>query len=46
VQTNAAGQVVQTLKAAWRDGSTHLVMSPMEFMPQRIELPLCGRQIH
>jgi hypothetical protein len=42
VQTNSAGQVVQTLKTAWRDGTTHLVMSPMEFMPQRIELPLCG----
>ena len=32
VQTNAAGQVVLKLKAAWRDGTTHLVMSPLEFM--------------
>ena len=30
VQTNAAGQVVLKLKTAWRDGATHLVMSPME----------------
>ena len=32
VQTNAAGQVVLKLKTAWRDGTTHLVMSPLEFM--------------
>jgi Putative transposase len=32
VQCNAAGQVVLTLKTAWRDGTTHLVMSPLEFM--------------
>ena len=32
VQTNAAGQVVLKLKTAWRDGTTHLVMSPPEFM--------------
>jgi hypothetical protein len=30
VQTNAAGQVVLRLKTAWRDGTTHLVMSPLE----------------
>ena len=29
VQTNAAGQVVLKLKTAWRDGTTHLVMSPL-----------------
>ena len=40
VQTNAAGQVVLKLKAPWRDGTTHLVMSPLEFMPLPIELPL------
>ena len=28
VQTNAAGQVVLKLNTAWRDGTTHLVMSP------------------
>jgi Putative transposase len=32
VRTNAAGQVVLKLKAAWRDGTTHMVMSPLEFM--------------
>ena len=32
VQCNAAGQVVLKLKAPWRDGTTHLVMSPLEFM--------------
>lgn len=32
VQTNAAGQVVLKLKTAWRDGTTHLVMSPLVFM--------------
>jgi len=32
VQTNAAGQVVLKLKPAWRDGTKHQVMSPLEFM--------------
>ena len=32
VQTNAAGQVVLKLKTPWRDGTTHLVMSPLDFM--------------
>ncbi len=32
VQTNAAGQVVLKLKTPWSDGTTHLVMSPLEFM--------------
>ena len=31
VQTNAAGQVVLKLKTSWRDGTTHLVMSPLQF---------------
>jgi len=35
VQTNAAGQVVLKLKTAWRDGTTHLVMSPLEFMQRQ-----------
>ena len=34
VQINAAGQVVLKLKTAWRDGNTHMVMSPLEFMQQ------------
>ena len=32
LQTYAAGQVVIKLKTPWRDGTTHLVMSPLEFM--------------
>ena len=32
VQLNAAGQVELKLKTPWRDGTTHLVMSPLEFM--------------
>ena len=34
---NGAGQVVLTLKTLYRDGTTHLVMSPLEFV-QRLEL--------
>ena len=33
VQCNAAGQVVLKLKTPWQDGTTHLVMLPLEFMP-------------
>jgi len=29
VQINAAGQGVLKLKTAWRDGTTHIVMSPL-----------------
>ena len=29
---NRAGQVVLKLKTAYRNGTTHIVMSPMEFM--------------
>lgn len=32
VQLNAAGQVELKLKALWRDGSTSLEMSPLDFM--------------
>ncbi len=32
VQLNVAGQVELKLKTPWRDGTTHLVMSPLEFM--------------
>jgi hypothetical protein len=32
-------------KTAWRDGTTHLVMSPLEFMQRRIEWRLLGGQI-
>lgn len=45
VQRNAAGQVVLKPKTSWHDDTTHMVMSPLEFMRLRIELPLCGKQI-
>ena len=32
VQTNASGQVVLRLKTLWRDGTTRLMMSPLEYM--------------
>jgi Putative transposase len=32
VQLNAAGQLELQLKTPWRNGTTHLVMSPLEFM--------------
>ena len=32
VQLHAAGQVELKLKTSWRDGTTHLVMSPLEFV--------------
>ena len=32
VQCNVAGQVVLKLRTAWHDGTTHIVMSPLEFM--------------
>ena len=32
IQLNAAGQVELELKTPWRDGTTHLMMSPLEFM--------------
>ena len=45
VQTNAAGQVVLKLKTAWRDGTTHLIMSPLEFM-QRLAALVPGPRLH
>jgi hypothetical protein len=38
VQINAAGQVELKLKMPWRDGTTHLVMSPLVFM-KRLAAP-------
>lgn len=32
IQLNAAGQVEFKLKTPWRNGTTHPVMSPLEFM--------------
>ncbi len=45
VQTNAAGQVVLKLKSPWRDGTTHLVMSPLEFM-QRLAALVPRPRLH
>jgi hypothetical protein len=45
VQTNTAGQVVLTLKTAWRDGTTHLVMLPLEFM-QRLAALVPRPRLH
>jgi hypothetical protein len=45
VQTNAAGQVLLKLKTAWRDGATHLVMSPLEFM-QRLAALVPRPRLH
>ena len=39
-QYNAAGQVALKLKTPWRDGTTHLVMSPLEFMQRLAALVL------
>jgi len=39
VQHNSAGQVVLKLTTPSRDGTTHLVMSPLEFM-QRLAAPV------
>ena len=45
VQCNAAGQVVLKLKTAWRDGTTHLLMSPLEFM-QRLAALVPRPRLH
>ncbi|MBK6862435.1 MAG: transposase [Ideonella sp.] len=45
VQLNDAGQVELKLKAAWRDGATHLVMSPLEFM-QRLAALVPRPRLH
>ena len=46
VQTNAAGQVVLKFKTPWRDGTAHLVMSPLEYMRRLAALvPLARRAL-
>ena len=45
LQTNAAGQVVLKLKTPWRDGTSHLVMSPLEFM-QRLAALVPRPRLH
>ena len=39
LSVNRAGQVVLKLKTAWRDGSRHHVMEPMEFMQRLAAQP-------
>jgi hypothetical protein len=45
VQLTAAGQVGLRLKTPWRDGTTHLVMSPLEFM-QRLAALVPRPRLH
>ena len=45
VQINSAGQVVLKLKTAWRDGTTHIVMSPLELM-QRLAALVPRPRLH
>ena len=45
VQTNAAEQVLLKLKTAWRDGTTQLVMSPLEIM-QRLAARVPRPMLH
>ena len=45
MQTNTAGQVVLKLKTAWRDGTTHLVMLPLECM-QRLAALVPRPRLH
>jgi hypothetical protein len=45
VQLNDAGQVELRLKTPWRDGTTHLVMSPLEFM-QRLAALVPRPRLH
>ncbi|MBP7588522.1 MAG: transposase [Thermoanaerobaculia bacterium] len=45
VQLNAAGQVELKLKTPWRDGTTHLVLSPLEFM-QRLAALVPRPRLH
>ena len=36
--TNRAGDVVLQLRSLYHDGTTHVVMSPLEFMQRRVAL--------
>ena len=45
MQLNAVGQVELKLKTPWRDGTTHLVMSPLEFM-QRLAALVPRPRLH
>ena len=45
LQLNRADQVVLRLKTAWHDGTTHIVMSPLEFM-QRLAALVPRPRLH
>ena len=45
LSVNRAGQVVLKLKTAWRDGTSHHVMEPMEFM-QRLAALVPRPRLH
>jgi hypothetical protein len=45
IEVNAAGQVQLELKTPWRDGTTHLVLSPLEFM-QRLAALVPRPRLH
>ena len=45
MQLNAAGQVELKLKTPWRDGTTHLVMTPLVFM-QRLAALVPRPRLH
>jgi hypothetical protein len=45
VQINAAGEVELKLKTPWRDATTHLVISPLEFM-QRLAALVPRPRLH
>jgi hypothetical protein len=44
LQTNATGRVVFKLRTAWRAGTKHLAMSPLEFMQRLAALVRMRRQ--
>ena len=45
LKRNAAGQVVLQLKSAYRDGTTHVIMSPLQFM-QRLAALVPRPRLH
>ena len=45
LKCDGAGNVVLQLKSAWRDGTTHIVMSPLEFM-QRLAALVPRPRLH
>ena len=45
LKRNRAGQVLLQLKSPWRDGTTHIVMSPLELM-QRLAALVPRPRLH